>query len=389
MEGGRRKVFNSFVCFFCCTTTVYLTPRLRNMHAFHHLPYERTCCRTKPHFFYGAIGCLFSSQRAANTERHLPPRNLSPVPCPSVSTITLPWKYVVAKEEEEASPSGQPPPPAATSPRRLLKRQRTSSSPPPPLLPESWKPAKRARAEVIDEPLSSVSSSRSDHDEDNHGTAVVHRSSGPSSSSNRRRTRTRSVRQLPQEEEEQQQPSGTSKGSGTDRLRVGAAAPAPAGTRVRLPTRTRSKRKSTAANGTQETTTRGGRKLKGPDKGVVAAAAAAAAAVSQAKIEGEKKGKNGNCDGGRTSATDPLHGSAGAGAHDVGVAASAAAAAATEIGAGGGSSNAGGRKSGGADGGTAKAVSSSSTGVVVRERWIHVDPVQGAVDQADKVKFGC
>ncbi|CAN0199383.1 unnamed protein product [Pylaiella littoralis] len=291
--------------------------------------------------------------------------------------------YVVAKEEG-ASRSGQPPP-AATS-RHLLKRQRIFSSPSPPLLSESCQPANRARAEVSGKPLSArscSSSSNRDGDEDTHGTAVKH-SGGTSSMSSRRRSRSRTARKQPQVEEDHRQQSKTPAGGpGTGRPEVGvaAAAPAPAESLLRPPARAGSKRKAAAAKVTKQSTTNGGRPQKGPNK--EAAAAAADADADAAETKGEKEGSKGACDGGRTSAADPVDDRTGAGADVAGAAAA--------NGVGGGSSSAdsrrdGGSESGGAGGDVAKAVSSPPAGVVVRERWVHVDPVEGAVDQADKVQ---
>eukprot|EP00752_Nemacystus_decipiens_P004132 g3781.t1 len=300
--------------------------------------------------------------------------------------------YVVAGEKD--CPSKQPPPPRpSASPRRPSKRHRTAPLPSPPP-PGSGKSTDQPRADGSgSEPVS-----LSGDEERNAGTVVEERHGN---SGKRRRTQREGQPPPPSPQAEQQSRGGSSKDSkdfGTGRPETDAAATqataAELGASAR-PTRAGAKRKTSTAKAraairtARTARTKGGGKAGCPDEG-----AGEAADSLPAETEAGKQVK-GAGDDAAEKAADPLHGGSGAG--DLGAAVNGVGGVdgggvrkrgrkgSGGGGGGGGSSGGSSNSSKSGAGASAGACGSSSAGGV-RERWVHVDPVQGAVDQPDKVQ---
>lgn len=120
---------------------------------------------------------------------------------------------------------------------------------------------------------------------------------------------------------------------------------------------------------------------------------ASALPSTEMEVSTESKGA---CDDAPIGAADSVGGGTGAGADMGRAAANAGGGGSSDGKKRGGESSSGGGGSGGGSSNRARRSSNNSGGngaataiEVVRERWVHVDPVQGAVDQADKVSVDC
>ncbi|CBN74451.1 conserved unknown protein [Ectocarpus siliculosus] len=312
------------------------------------------------------------------------------------------WAEVLCREgkelhvltEKEVSPSRRPPPssppPApAASPRRPSKRQRTRGT------PEACLPPRDSRPKVSSSmPGGGGNNSRSitealsmsSDDEDTNGEAAA----GSDDDGH-------GARQLAGEQRRQNRASekmdvDPPPGESTATATV-------SGARAR-PTRAGSKRKAAGVTAAAETCTRPSngsrRKLPRSPEAASSAAGASGAAQKTDREAGAPKGE-GFRDAVPCNAAYPTGGRGGGTAADDGEATANGARGASG-GHGGGGSKKGGRRgsgssrggagaNGSAAGAAAAGVSSTpSTRGGARERWIHVDPVVGALDQADKVQ---
>eukprot|EP00903_Cladosiphon_okamuranus_P010967 g10358.t1 len=295
--------------------------------------------------------------------------------------------YVVAEEEDEGYPSGQPPPPRpSASPRRPSKRHR-ASRPPPPLPPGPCQSVDKARTygNSGSEPLSL----NSGEEGSNAGAAGGEGLRGRGNRGKRRRTQRGGKQPSPPPAQEgQRRREGASKDSDAGRPEEGkttggaAAEATAAGGATARPTRSCAKKTvpSTSASAsaapapgtTRTTATRG--KAGSPRKGVREDAASALLAAETVFLKG---GKGGAGDDSVESAANPVGGVSAAGADGGG---------ATVNGVGEDSSGSGKRGSKSTDARCGAVAAASSAPGVVKARWVHVDPVRGAVDQADKVQ---
>ncbi|CAB1118156.1 unnamed protein product [Ectocarpus sp. CCAP 1310/34] len=316
------------------------------------------------------------------------------------------WAEVLCREgkELELSPSRRPPssspppppppPPApATSPRRPSKRQRTRGTPEACLPPRDSRPkgsagmpggggnSSRSRTEALsmnsdDEDSNGAGAAESDDDDDDGARQLAEEQ--------RRQNRT-------SEKVDVDPPPGESTATATL-----------SGARAR-PTRAGSKRNATGAIAAAETCTRPSngsrRELPRSREAASSAAGASGTAHKTKRVAGAPKGE-GFRDAVPCNTAYPTGGTGGGTSADDGEA-TANGARGVGVADGGGGGKKGGRRGSGSSGGGAGANGSAAGAAVAaaagvsscpstrggdRERWIHVDPVVGALDQADKVQ---